>query len=301
MIIVSGTKRSGTSMWMQILKAAGLPVLGKAFSKDWGDTIRDANKEGFYESPLRNGINFRTNPHPKTGAYLFPQATRHHAVKVFIPGLVRSDVAFVGKVIATMRDWREYHRSLRRLYAMEHANRSALRGEAMPEPVHVPPVLEWWSENYALLSDVLTRRYPIHMVAYETTLAEPERIVPEAIEWLAAPDTDAAAAAASVRPELRTQEGEREDDLPEDVGDPNEAIEAEHAAVFDALYARVRDRKGLDADFIDVLNATHEALQPRIEQALKAVRKVQAERRLARLEARKAKEASGDEPSGAQS
>ena len=31
MIFVSGTKRSGTSMWMQVLRAAGLPVLGEAF------------------------------------------------------------------------------------------------------------------------------------------------------------------------------------------------------------------------------------------------------------------------------
>ena len=35
MIIVTGTKRSGTSMWMQILAAAGLPVFGEAFPRSW--------------------------------------------------------------------------------------------------------------------------------------------------------------------------------------------------------------------------------------------------------------------------
>src|SRR5688500_18403904 len=112
MIIVTGTKRSGTSMWMQILRAAGFPTLGEAFPRDWARTIRQANPEGFYESPLRTGIYYATNPNPRTGAYLFPQSTRRTAVKVFVPGLVRSDMAFVDRVIATMRNPREYVHSL---------------------------------------------------------------------------------------------------------------------------------------------------------------------------------------------
>ena len=64
MLIVTGTKRSGTSMWMQILIAA---------PANWGNTIRDANPSGFYESLLRQGIYWRTNPHPRTGAYFFPE------------------------------------------------------------------------------------------------------------------------------------------------------------------------------------------------------------------------------------
>ena len=279
MIIVTGTKRSGTSMWRQVLKAAGLPILGEAFSKDWGETIRDANPEGFYESPLRQGIYFRTNPHPRTGAYLFPQAPRRPAVKVFIPGLVRSAVAFIARVLGTMREWRAYHRSLQRLYAMEHRNRSALRGEELPPPCHVPPALEWWSENYALLSDVLTRGHALHLVAYESTLGAPERIVREAIGWLDVPGADADAAVAAVRPELRTQDDRAAEAPPVEGDDPSAAVGPEAAEVFDALYARVRDRKGIDGPFIDRLNATHEALQPRIEEAVRAVREERLRRR----------------------
>ena len=73
MFIVTGTKRSGTSMWMQILIAAGLPIIGEAFPMRWEQTIKAANPEGFYESHLRRGIYYRTNPHPKTAAYLFPE------------------------------------------------------------------------------------------------------------------------------------------------------------------------------------------------------------------------------------
>ena len=58
MIIVTGTKRSGTSMWMQILKAAGFAIVGEACPRDWASTIREGNPLGFYESPLRRGAPF---------------------------------------------------------------------------------------------------------------------------------------------------------------------------------------------------------------------------------------------------
>ena len=96
MLIVTGTKRSGTSLWMQILIAAGIPHFGEAFPRDWENTLKEANKEGFYESMLRAGIYYATNPHPKTGAYFFPEQVEGHCVKVFIPGLVRTDRAFIG-------------------------------------------------------------------------------------------------------------------------------------------------------------------------------------------------------------
>ena len=115
MIIVTGTKRSGTSMWMQILRAAGFAIVCEAFPRDWASTIREGNPRGFYESPLRRGIHLATNPDPCTGAYLCPMATRTVAVKVFVPGLLRTDLRFVHKVIATIRPFREYMASVERL------------------------------------------------------------------------------------------------------------------------------------------------------------------------------------------
>ena len=123
MIVVTGTKRSGTSMWMHVLVAAGLPHIGDRFPAGWGELLRDANPDGFYESELMVGINYRTNPHPLTGAYLAPQQTRDYAVKIFIPGLVRSDVAFLDRCIATVRDWRQYVASLRRVVLNPRAMR----------------------------------------------------------------------------------------------------------------------------------------------------------------------------------
>ena len=192
MMIVTGTKRSGTSMWMQILIGAGYPIIGEAFPMRWEHTIKAANPEGFYESHLRRGINYRTNPHPKTGAYLFPEQVAHHAVKVFIPGLVRSDRAFIGKVIATVREWREYESSIARLYAIEDESRRAEgKGALIPEE-RMPGALEWWSENHGLLADHITRLYPLHWVTYEETLSDPTRVVTEVIQWLCVGDAKAA-------------------------------------------------------------------------------------------------------------
>ena len=112
MILVTGTKRSGTSMWMQILVAAGYPWIGEVFPARWSESIGAANPRGFFESPLRKGIYWATNPDPQTGRFLFPQATRRHLVKVFIPGLVRTDYAYLDRVVATMRPSRAKARSL---------------------------------------------------------------------------------------------------------------------------------------------------------------------------------------------
>ena len=90
MLFISGTKRSGTSMWMQVMRAAGLPILGEAFPRNWGTFIRDANPEGFFESFYREGIYWRTNPHPTKGTYLASADVAGYACKVFVPGVFRS-------------------------------------------------------------------------------------------------------------------------------------------------------------------------------------------------------------------
>lgn len=250
MIIVTGTKRSGTSMWMQILIAAGLPYVGERFSGRWEQTIKAANPEGFYESHLRRGIYYKTNPHPRTGAYLFPEQVLHHAVKVFIPGLVRSDRAFITKVIATVREWREYESSIRRLYAMEDEARRK-EGKDDLVPLRMPGALEWWGENFALVRDIAIRRYPVHVQSYEGLLESPQKIIPEVLRWIGRGDPEAALAA--VKPEHRTQHRP-----------PSDTVEPEIAEVFDEFYAALHAGKGLTAAMLEKLNRTNEKLAPRI-------------------------------------
>ncbi len=259
MILVTGTKRSGTSMWMQVLRAAGIPVLGEAFPRDWEEVLGAANPGGFFESHLRSGVNFETNPHPRTGVYLRPDETRLTAVKVFVPGVLRSDLAFVHKVLASIRNWREYHGSILRLYAMEA---EARHGEGQEPFPHLTPTLEWWRENFALIADFGMRRYPIHMTAYESVVATPEDVIPEALGWLGTGDVEQALAA--VRPELRTHDVDALGDVPD--------IDSATADVLDELYARVRDRRPLDETFVRCLNETNTRLAPRMAEELKRVR-----------------------------
>jgi hypothetical protein len=280
MIIVTGTKRSGTSMWMQVLQAGGLQLVGEAFPKKWDQTIRDANPHGFYESPLRRGINFTTNPHPKTGAYLPPGLTRDVAVKVFIPGLVRSDLAYIHRVIASMRPWREYVRSLDRLYAMEHESLEKKSGRTRQAPVRVPPMLEWWHENHSLIRDVVVRQYKAHFVSYDAVLRDPEKVIREVFGWIAVGDADQALAA--VKPETRTQK------VQEHL--PDEPPEAE---VFDDLYALVDSGKPLTGSFIEKLNETAAALHEQVTAAQAAARKDAMQRRAARERAMKRAAAKG--------
>ena len=257
MIIVTGTKRSGTSMWMQILIAAGLPAFGEAFPRKWEKTIKDANPDGFYESILRRGIYWATNPHPRTGDYFFPEQVENHVVKVFIPGLVRTDRAYIGHVIATMRHWREYEASLNRLYAMEDQARIDA-GKPGPPPPRIPPVLEWWMENFSLVRDIVTRRYRVHVQSYDGLLRDPEKVVHDTLSWLGR--GDAKAAMEAVKPSNRTQ-----------VRPDSDAVEPQIAEVFDLLYTVVDERQGLSPALIAKLNEAQKVLAPRIAEAQKLI------------------------------
>ncbi len=255
MILVSGTKRSGTSMWMQVLAAGGVPILGDAFPRGWDRTIREANPDGFFESILREGIYYRTNPHPATGDYFLPEHVDGYAVKVFVPGVIRTERAYIGRLIANVRSWREYEASIERLYAMERAAMAeAAKGPPPPATEFFPPAYEWWMENFSLVRDISLRRYPARLMTYEQVLAEPERVVRETLEWIGAGDIDGAIAA--VKPERRTQ---RETETHE----PS-TIDPSLARVFDDLYAAVAAGKGFSKALLATLNAMNQRLLPQL-------------------------------------
>jgi hypothetical protein len=249
MIIVTGTKRSGTSMWMQILTAAGFPAFGEAFPRNWDSTIKGANPDGFYESILRQGIYYRTNPHPQSGAFFHPGQVVRHVVKVFIPGLVRTDLAYIGKVVATVRHWREYQRSLERLYAMEDEHRKP----DAPPPARMPPWLEWWEENFSLVRDLLTRRYSVHVQSYDGLLRDAPSVIGKVLDWLGDAEVDRAAAIAAVHPENRTQTRPEVQEVP-----------AALATIFDDLYGTIDEGQALSRPLMEVLNRTHRELAPQL-------------------------------------
>lgn len=250
MIFVSGTKRSGTSMWMQVLQAAGIPILGQAFPRNWGSgPLRDANPDGFYESLLRNGIYYRTNPHPQTGKYFLPEHVDGYAVKVFVPGVIRSERAYISHLVANVREWREYEASIERLYAMEASSREEQRakGVEVMEPFNFPPAYEWWMENFALVRDISLRRFPARLQTYDQVLDDPAAVIGRVLEWIGKGDVEAAVAA--VKPSNRTQT------RPE-----SQSVEPKLAKVFDDLYAAIAEGKGIPSTLLRTLNDTNQAL-----------------------------------------
>lgn len=262
MIFVSGTKRSGTSMWMQVLAAAGLPILGKQFPRNWEQTIKAANPDGFYESMLRHGVYYRTNPHPVTGKYFLPEHVAGYAVKVFVPGVVRSERAYIEHLVANVREWREYEASIQRLYAIERAKVLEARPDA-PEPVVFPPAFEWWMENFALVRDISLRRYPARLQSYDAVVGEPGRVIPEVLAWIGHGDVDAAVAA--VKPEHRTAFRPESD-----------TVEPRLAQVFDDLYDAVAAGRGLSGALLTTLNRTNTELLPRLVELQTAVARYEA-------------------------
>jgi predicted ATPase len=265
MLIVTGTPRSGTSMWMQILVAAGFEAIGEPFPGDWHALLSSANQDGYWESQLLGGVYYRTNPHPVTGAFLFPEQTRFHAVKILVPGLLRSDLAYIDRVIATVREWRQFVASrvrLRELYDSHFGlepHEQILRHE-------LPPALEWWVDNFALLRDLATRRYAAHVCSYQSLIADPERAIGEVLRWL--DRGDLARAVSAVRPERQTQHA-TSSLVP---NGPSQAqastqllgVEAEDIEVFDELYDHIHRGKTLSAAFLAKLNDTDLRLRPRL-------------------------------------
>lgn len=237
MIVVSGTKRSGTSMWMQVLRQAGLTSLGEAFPRGWDRRIAAANPRGFFESDYRTGVYYRTNPHPESGLYLEAPSTRQVAVKIFAPGVVRTERAYLDKLIICVRPWRDYTASLLRLRALEATGSRNPDAKRAREP-QLPPPLGWWEEHLLLMRDVFARGIDARWVSYDAVLADPSAMVPPVIEWLGSGDADAATAA--VEPSLRTQSGALEQDF---------GMPAARVAALDALETRLLSGTAPDADF----------------------------------------------------
>jgi hypothetical protein len=249
-ILVTGAKRSGTSMWMRILGEAGLPMVGEAFPRSWGDgPLREANPGGFFETTLRDGIAWHTNPDPRTGWYLHPDVARGHAVKVFLPGLARTDYAFIEAVVFTVRDWRTQAASVARLAQLERAQ----VGEILPDGADRPTAahaLEWWLENTIGLRDLLARQYPAFLVSYDSVLDHPAEVIPTVLDWLQVPRSDRAIAV--VDPALRRSSP---------MADPD-GLDPECIAVFDELHRRVHTGTPLDEGFVREVDALNQRLAP---------------------------------------
>ena len=166
---------------------------------------------------------------------------------MFIPGLVRTDVAFIDRCVATVRSWREYVVSVQRM--------QALSGEDAGE--QLPPALEWWVNNYGLIRDLAIRGYPAHVVSFDSLLRDPQRVVTETLAWIG--HGDPSRICELVRPE---RAGSRRASSPDEA--LADGIDPRHLAVFDELHHIIDTEGALSGAFIETLNRTDEALRPMV-------------------------------------
>ncbi len=203
-------------MWMQILRDAGLSVMGDAFPADWSEIFHDANPRGFFESTLVEGINYATNPNPESGARIDPVAHRDVVVKVFLGGVLATERPYLGKVLVSVRHWRAYCASMVR--AHEILQRSD------PDRKPPRPHLRWWQEHVGLLHDAERRGYDVRFVCYDEVLRAPREQVGAVMTWLNL-EADLDAAIAAVEPALKTQaQGEIPGPMPEDWAAPYDRL-----------------------------------------------------------------------------
>ncbi|MAR56499.1 MAG: hypothetical protein CMM93_04895 [Rickettsiales bacterium] len=245
-------------MWMQVLRAAGFQPLGRAFPGDWGQTIADANPDGFYESRFRSGIFHATNPLPETGAYIHPDASRNAVVKIFPFGVRKTHRAFLDRLVLTMRPCAAYIRSRSRLYSMEHESRPEAVRERVEPIAYMPAYLEWFFENITLLGDVRLRKLEHRIVTYDRALREPQA-VGEIVRWLGG---DSDAAIAEIRGERQTQVGEW--------GELSDVPPPAMRNIFDALYQAFDDGGSPDAALLRAIRRVHAELLPRFQNAARA-------------------------------
>ena len=256
MIIVTGTRRSGTSVWMQILEKGGFQIIGERFPAHWQSLVGQANPRGFYESTLVQGINYHTNPEPRSGAWIPPDRVSNHAVKIFADGLVKTDFAYIGKVIFSIRKWQECEASQERMEEIKSRQTDLAGSDRHGERrALLPAGFTWWKANFSMVKDMQTRRYPVAAFSYEALLQNPEEICSVVFGWLGG--GDAIAAASVVDRSLQTQQN---------VSLPN--VHHDYVETFDELYETLHENRQITPAFYKKLVATDGRITQEIDAIL---------------------------------
>lgn len=217
--------------------------------------MEEANPKGFYESTLVQGINFQTNPDPKSGAWMPPHKVTDIGIKIFADGIVKTDYSYISKVIYTVREWQECEASQQRMDEIKAARPGAAGTDPNTEnAARLPVGFSWWKANFSLIKDMRTRRYPTVSFSYAALLEDPEKVISTGFEWLGR--GDAIAAANAVERSLRTQK----DVSSSDIGHG-------HSEIFDELYDTLHAQQNISPAFYAKLVET----DTRITQDIKAI------------------------------
>jgi len=229
---------------MQILEQGGIQILGDQFPANWKNLIEEANPKGYYESTLVQGINFRSNPDPRSGAWIPPHKVTNIGIKTFADGLTKTDYSYITQVIFTIGDRQECEASQKCMDEIRAGRPGAAGADSNAElAARLPAGFTWWKANFSLVRDMRTRRYPAAVFSYATLLEDPEKIISAGFEWLGR--GEASAAVDAVERSLQTQKDVSLLDVGHDYG-----------GMFDELYDALHGNKRISPAFYEKLAKT---------------------------------------------
>ncbi len=247
MIVVTHTAYAHAAAFVEVLRAAGLPVLGEAIPAAWSEHAEEAVQPSFFATLGDQGIFYKTNPDPYSQVYLDAAEAEGFALAMKVNAVQRSERAFLGHVVAVM----------------PHFAR-ATAADASDED-ELAAVLLWWNDYVSLLRDAATRRYPLRLFSAEALARDPEATLGAVLGFAGAELTEAAVHATRALPAPGEGRPGAASALPPTVLD-----------VFEELHRRVDQDEGFDRPFLERLYAVNQALTPQILRLQVATLKTQA-------------------------
>jgi hypothetical protein len=220
-------------------------VLGETIPTTWSVHAEEAVQPSFFGTLGDQGIFYKTNPDPYSQVYVEASEVEAVALQMKVNGVLRTERAYVGHVIASMPHF----------------------GSLRTEGDKLPAVLLWWNDYVGLLRDAATRRYPLRLVSEEALARAPEVTLRTVLAFADVPITEAAVSVARSLPEPGPGDPEAGKDLPPTVLD-----------VFEELHRRVDQDEGFDRPFLERLYAVNQALTPQILRVQVATLKTQAQK-----------------------
>jgi hypothetical protein len=246
MIVATGPASTAGSAWVDVLRGAGVPVLGESLPAEWSEGVRADVHPSYFSTLTEQGVYYKTNPDPFSQAYLDAASSAPFAIGMKVVAVLRTERAYLDHVVASMPHFR---------------TRTAGAGD-------LESVLMWWNDNFLLLRDAATRRYPLRLVTDEALARDPEGATRSTLAFLGVEPTEAAIAQARRCPPPVAVESAVDLEMPVTVLD-----------VFEALHRRVDNEEGFDRTFIEHLYAVNEALTPHVLRLQVATLREQAIRR----------------------
>ncbi len=231
MIVATGPGPSTGSTWVDVLRGAGVPILGEALPEGWSESTRADVRPAYFAALREQGVYYKTNPDPFTQGYLEAAESAPFATAMKTEAVLRTERAYLDRVVA----------------AMPHFRSVAAGGGELES------VLLWWSDHFLLLRDAATRRYPLRLVSDEALARDPETTARSVLSFLGVEPTDEAFARARAAPPSVALDEPPEIELPDTILD-----------VFEELHRRVDRDEGFDRSFLEHLYAVNEALTPHV-------------------------------------